>query len=243
MARTSAGTSSRKRTLFTPGFTPVSVLVIADLIHGKAAIGGDLRERDASLGILPEVFTRGGDGAAVLFSPRFVLRFHHDLEELQHGRNLIGAQLINQLMGAVWLRARQRPLLSPCSPCLHGEGESGDHLLRPRVVLDAHARFGDGARFLFSDRLVVNGVGKGTGSGDRAWLRASADGEDLRVRQTIEIGASVLGGGIHNRNFPSSTVRDVLSAARFRFEAKPSAKRASVQLSRLICDLTMCGDR
>jgi hypothetical protein len=87
MARTSAGTSGWKRIFF----TSASLLVIADLIHGKAALGGDLLERDASVGILSEVCTRGGDGAPVFFGQRLVLRFHHDFEELQNRRDLIGA--------------------------------------------------------------------------------------------------------------------------------------------------------
>ena len=58
----------------------MSVLVIADLIHGKAAIGGDLRERDASLGILPEVFTRGGDGADIEPAALDELRAAYDAE-------------------------------------------------------------------------------------------------------------------------------------------------------------------
>ena len=39
--------------------------MVVDLIHGEAAFGGDFFERDAALGIAPEVFTRCGDGAAV----------------------------------------------------------------------------------------------------------------------------------------------------------------------------------
>jgi hypothetical protein len=65
-------------------FTPVSVLVIADLIHREAALGGDLFERDASFRILLKVFPRGGDSATVFFGQRLLfLGIHHYPEELK----------------------------------------------------------------------------------------------------------------------------------------------------------------
>jgi hypothetical protein len=76
----------------------VSVFVAEDLIHCEAAFGGELLERHSGFGILPEVFARGGDSAAVFLAERLAGGFHHYFEQLQHGRYLIGTELFNQFM-------------------------------------------------------------------------------------------------------------------------------------------------
>jgi len=55
---------------------PPSALAAADLIHRESAIGGDLFERHAALGVVPQ--------------------------QLQHGRNLLGAKLVKQLVGVLF---------------------------------------------------------------------------------------------------------------------------------------------
>jgi hypothetical protein len=75
-----------------------SVFVAEDLIHREAAFGGELLERHSGFGILPEVFAGGDDSAAVFLAEWFVGGFHHYFEQLQHGRDLVGAELFNQFM-------------------------------------------------------------------------------------------------------------------------------------------------
>ena len=82
-----------------------SDFVIPDLIHGKAAPGCDLIERDSPVRILPEVFARGRDGTLIFFGEWLAVRLYHDLEKLQDGRDPIGVELVKQLMG-VLLRLR-----------------------------------------------------------------------------------------------------------------------------------------
>src|ERR1035438_7526448 len=115
MARTSPGTLGYQRIFL----TPVSVVPgIADLIHGEAQVGHNLLERNAAFGVFTEVLARFGNCAAVLFSQWLVFRFDHDFEELQDGRDLIGPQLLDQLMNVLFgfrringhYRSEERPV-------------------------------------------------------------------------------------------------------------------------------------
>jgi hypothetical protein len=72
--------------------------VTENLIHRKAALGGELIERNAFFRMLPEVFARSGDGAPVFFAQWLLGWFHHYFEELKNGGDLIGPQLLDQFM-------------------------------------------------------------------------------------------------------------------------------------------------
>jgi len=72
--------------------------VVADLVHGEVALGDDLLEGNAPFRVLPEVLTRGGDGAAVFRSQFFVVTAKHHFEQSDDGVELGGAELIDQLM-------------------------------------------------------------------------------------------------------------------------------------------------
>jgi hypothetical protein len=103
MARISAGTFGAKRIFFTCFYSELpAALWVADLIRGEAEFGNHLLERNTAFRILAEVFPRGGDGLPFLFAQRFiVIGFNHDFEELQDGRELIGPELVEQLMGVL----------------------------------------------------------------------------------------------------------------------------------------------
>lgn len=90
MARSSDGTFGSNRILFTR-FS--FALLAADLIHREAEIGDHLFERNASLGVLPEVLARGGYRPAVFFGQGFVAWLDHDFEELHNRCNLTGVEL------------------------------------------------------------------------------------------------------------------------------------------------------
>jgi hypothetical protein len=83
---------------------------------------------------------------------------------------------------------------------LHGEAEFGDYLFEgnPGIMFEPLARFGDGAFFLFSDRLVVNG-GIGEGAGDRIehYFHHMDHRGDLIGRQMIEQLPGVFYIGVH----------------------------------------------
>jgi hypothetical protein len=68
------------------------------LLHGEAALGGELLERNALTWETPELLTRSSDDLAVLLSQRFVIGFDHDFKQLADGCDLIGAELLNQLV-------------------------------------------------------------------------------------------------------------------------------------------------
>jgi hypothetical protein len=79
-----------------------SVLVAEDLIHGEAAFGGELFERNAPIRMLPEMLTRGFYRLPVFFTQRLVGRVHHHFEQLENGGDLIGAKQLNQFMGVLF---------------------------------------------------------------------------------------------------------------------------------------------
>jgi hypothetical protein len=90
IARTSAGTLGRNRIFFTR-----SVLVAEDLIHREAAFGGELIEANAFVRMLPEMFARCFHRLPVFRAERFVGRVHHHFKQLEDGRDLIGAELLD----------------------------------------------------------------------------------------------------------------------------------------------------
>jgi len=80
-------------------------LMAANLVHGEAEIGDGLLKGNA-LAALPEVLTRGRDGAAVFFGQFVVLSVNHHLEQLHHGGNLAWTELVEQLMGMLSVGSR-----------------------------------------------------------------------------------------------------------------------------------------
>ena len=72
--------------------------MVADLVHGEAALGDDLLEGDAALRVLPEVLARGGDGTAVFRGRFLVVTGEHHFEQSDDSVELGGAELIEQLV-------------------------------------------------------------------------------------------------------------------------------------------------
>lgn len=79
MARTSSGTFGLNRIFFTEGL--LLAVVLTDLIHSEAALADYLFKGKAAVRVLPEVVTRGGDGATVFFGEFLVIVIaHHHFE-------------------------------------------------------------------------------------------------------------------------------------------------------------------
>jgi hypothetical protein len=69
------------------------------LIHGEAALGGNLLEREATLRVLLKVLARSGYGAAVFFSKFLVFFVDHHFKQMNDGSELTEVKMAEQLMG------------------------------------------------------------------------------------------------------------------------------------------------
>jgi hypothetical protein len=75
----------------------LSALESADLVHGEAALGNHLLEGNA-FAAPSKIFSRGSDGAAVLFIQLIVIVVNHDLEQVDHRGNLTRRKPVEQFV-------------------------------------------------------------------------------------------------------------------------------------------------
>jgi hypothetical protein len=83
----------------------------ADLLHREAQLSGHFLHRDAP--VVFEPFFRSGHGALLLFGDRFIIDWSiadgcalgigHDFEQPNHGVQLTRIELIEQLMGVLFV--------------------------------------------------------------------------------------------------------------------------------------------
>lgn len=82
------------------------ILVTPNLFHSEAALGDNLFERHATLGILAEVFAGSGNGPKVVVIHDVVIHLiagmHHYRQQMDNGLKLVRPKLFHQLMSLLF---------------------------------------------------------------------------------------------------------------------------------------------